>query len=148
MAFSEVYQGLFRVSLELTCHHACAKIRLQTTLTLSSNDLLTRRYCVSLMTDIPEKKKHARKATSAAKESAKKWNRTYLSLSFSAPPDLEGPMNDRAVAKGYRSRSEYLCDLVEEDLRKAGLLKGPVDRPKLARVGHGSRSSKSNDAKK
>jgi hypothetical protein len=108
------------------------------------------------MSDTPQKKKRSRKEAttsipqhgSAAKESAKKWNRTYLSLSFSAPPDLEGPMNNRAAAKGYRSRSEYLCDLVEDDLRKAGLLKGQVDRPKLARVGSGSRSSKSGDAKK
>ena len=33
-----------------------------------------------------------------------------------------------------------MCDLVEEDLRKAGLLKGPVgSKRKLTRVGAGSR---------
>jgi hypothetical protein len=58
-------------------------------------------------------------------------------------------MNDRAVSKGYRSRSEYLCDLVEEDLRKAGLLKEPVGRKiKLSRVGAGSRKKKAESAKK
>ena len=108
------------------------------------------------MTDLPQKKKRTRKEittnppkSSAAKESAKKWNRTYLSLSFSAPPDLEGPMNDRAAAKGYRSRSEYLCDLVEEDLRKAGLLKEPVGKKmKLTRTGVGRRKASETDAKK
>jgi hypothetical protein len=91
--------------------------------------------------DPPKKKKsRAKKTLSAPAASAKKWNRTYLSLSFSAPPDLEGPMNARAAAKGYHSRSEYLCDLVEEDLRKAGLLKVPVgSKTKLTRVGAGSR---------
>ena len=100
------------------------------------------------MTDSPKKKKTRKTSTlsasgsplSAPAESAKKWNRTYLSLSFSAPPDLEKPMNDRAAAKGFRSRSEYLCALVEEDLRKAGLLKEPVgSKVKLSRVGAGSR---------
>jgi hypothetical protein len=96
--------------------------------------------CV-FMTDSPKKKQtRAKKVLSAPAASAKKWNRTYLSLSFSAPPDLEGPMNDRAAAKGYRSRSEYLCALVEEDLRKAGLLKEPIgSKVKLSRVGAGSR---------
>jgi hypothetical protein len=100
------------------------------------------------MTDSPKKKKTRKASTLSASESAlsapaqtaKKWHRTYLSLSFSAPPDLEKPMNDRAAAKGFRSRSEYLCALVEEDLRKAGLLKEPVgSKVKLSRVGAGSR---------
>jgi hypothetical protein len=94
------------------------------------------------MTDSPKKKTRVKKAStlSAPAESAKKWNRTYLSLSFSAPPELEKPMNDRAAAKGFRSRSEYLCTLVEDDLRKAGLLKEPVgSKTKLTRVGAGSR---------
>jgi hypothetical protein len=97
------------------------------------------------MTDSPKKKTRAKKVSkiSAPAESAKKWNRTYLSLSFSAPPDLEKPMNDRAAAKGFRSRSEYLCQLVEDDLRKAGLLKEPAaSKVRLSRVGSGSRSGK------
>ena len=49
-------------------------------------------------------------------------------------------MNDRAAKQGFRSRSEYLCKLVEDDLRKAGLLKEPVgSKTKLTRVGAGSR---------
>jgi len=92
------------------------------------------------MTDSPKKKIRAKKTLSAPAESAKKWNRTYLSLSFSAPPGLEGPMNARAAAKGFRSRSEYLCKLVEDDLRKAGLLTEPAgSKTKLTRVGAGSR---------
>ena len=53
----------------------------------------------------------------------KKPNRTYASLSFNVPPELEGPMNQRAADAGFRSRSEYICKLVEDDLRKAGALK-------------------------
>jgi hypothetical protein len=106
------------------------------------------------MTDSPKKKTRVKKELSAPAASAKKWNRTYLSLSFSAPPDLEKPMNDRAAAKGFRSRSEYLCKLVEDDLRKAGLLKEPASsKTRLTRVGAGSRGGQggkiqTDDAKK
>jgi len=31
-------------------------------------------------------------------------------------------MNQRAADAGFRSRSEYICKLVEDDLRKAGVL--------------------------
>jgi hypothetical protein len=102
------------------------------------------------MTDSPKKKKLRKApvaALSATAATAKRWNRSYLSLSFSAPPDLEKPMNERAISKGFRSRSEYLCDLVEQDLRKAGLLKEPVGRKiKLTRVGAGSRGGAQKEA--
>ena len=32
-------------------------------------------------------------------------------------------MCQRAADAGFRSRSEYICELVEDDLRKAGVLK-------------------------
>jgi hypothetical protein len=94
------------------------------------------------MTNSETKKKRSSKSAGTAK---KEWNRTYLSLSFSAPPEMEKPMNDRASSLGYRSRSEYICDLIEADLKKSGLLKAPVARPKLSRVGVGTRSNQSAD---
>jgi hypothetical protein len=75
----------------------------------------------------------------------KKWNRTYASLSFSVPPELEGPMNQRAADAGFRSRSEYICKLVEDDLRKVGVLKAvPPGKRKLPRIVRGRKSSKKN----
>jgi hypothetical protein len=67
-------------------------------------------------------------------ESAKKSNRTYPSLSFSVSPDLEKPINDRAAARGCRSRSEYLCNLVKEDLQKAGQGTDQISKGKLPRI--------------
>jgi hypothetical protein len=73
----------------------------------------------------------------------KKTNRTYASLSFSVPPGLEGPMNQRAADAGFRSRSEYICKLVEDDLRKAGVLKAvPPGKKKLPRIARGQKSLK------
>jgi hypothetical protein len=50
----------------------------------------------------------------------------YVSLSFSAPHELETPMNRAAAARGM-NRSQYICWLVEEDLRKG-------ERPESAKV--------------
>jgi hypothetical protein len=72
----------------------------------------------------------------------KKWNRTYASLSFSVPPGLEGPMNQRAADAGFRSRSEYICKLVEDDLRKAGVSIKAEGKKKLPRIARGRKSSK------
>jgi metal-responsive CopG/Arc/MetJ family transcriptional regulator len=77
----------------------------------------------------------------------KKWNRTFVSLSFSVPPDLEEPMNQRAADAGFRSRSEYLCKLVEDDIRKhSGKLPEETRSKKLPRIVRGTKrkaSSKS-----
>jgi hypothetical protein len=55
-------------------------------------------------------------------------------------------MNDRAASLGYRSRSEYLCVLVEKDLAKAGLLvKVPADQKKLPRIGTGTKQDSNSD---
>ena len=79
----------------------------------------------------------------------KKSNRTYASLSFSVPPELEGTMNQRAADAGFRSRSEYICKLVEDDLRKAGVLKvQPPGKRKLPRIVRGRKSSKNRSASK
>lgn len=58
--------------------------------------------------------------------------RTYPSLSFSAPPGLEQAMNAHAADMGYRSRSEYVCDLVIADLKKHG--KYTIQEKKLLRI--------------
>ena len=42
-------------------------------------------------------------------------NRTYVSLSFSVPAELEDPMNQAAVNRGM-NRSQYIVWLVERDL--------------------------------
>jgi hypothetical protein len=42
--------------------------------------------------------------------------RTHVSLSFTAPFELEEPMNAAAAAKGM-NRSQYICWLVMEDIR-------------------------------
>ena len=41
--------------------------------------------------------------------------RTHVSLSFTAPFELEEPMNQAAAAKGM-NRSQYLCWLVQQDI--------------------------------
>lgn len=51
----------------------------------------------------------------------KKQARNYVSLSFSAHPTLEVPLNRRAVELGI-SRSEFVCKLIERDLIASGLL--------------------------
>jgi Arc/MetJ-type ribon-helix-helix transcriptional regulator len=79
----------------------------------------------------------------------KKPNRTYVSLSFSVPPELEAPMNQRAADAGFRSRSEYICKLVEDDLRKAGVLKAqPPGKRKLPRIVRGRKPLKNISASK
>jgi Arc/MetJ-type ribon-helix-helix transcriptional regulator len=56
-------------------------------------------------------------------------------LSFTIPLELEAPMNQRAADAGFRSRSDYICELVEDDLRKAGVLKAqPPGKRKLPRI--------------
>ena len=47
--------------------------------------------------------------------------RTYVSLSFSCPPELEDAINRRTVDLGFHSRSDYLRRLFERDLVAAGL---------------------------
>lgn len=47
--------------------------------------------------------------------------RTYVSLSFSCPPEMEQAIN-RQAAKLRMSRSEYLRRLFERDLYHAGML--------------------------
>jgi hypothetical protein len=42
--------------------------------------------------------------------------RTTVSLSFTAPLELEEPMNQAAAAKGM-NRSQYICWLVQQDIR-------------------------------
>jgi hypothetical protein len=39
----------------------------------------------------------------------------YLSLSFTAPLELEEPMNQAAAARGM-NRSQYICWLVQQDM--------------------------------
>jgi hypothetical protein len=59
--------------------------------------------------------------------------RTTVSLSFSAPVELEAPMNQAAAARGM-NRSQYLCWLVAQDLRFGqGLLSVP---PRIRRRKH------------
>ena len=47
-------------------------------------------------------------------------DRTYVSLSFSCPPDMERAINQRTVDLGLHSRSDYLRKLFERDLYAAG----------------------------
>jgi hypothetical protein len=47
--------------------------------------------------------------------------RTYSSLSFSCPPEMEHAINRRTVELGFHSRSDYLRRLFERDLAAAGL---------------------------
>jgi hypothetical protein len=47
--------------------------------------------------------------------------RSYVSLSFSARPELEDPLNQRAGELGL-NRSEYVCKLIERDLMNGGLI--------------------------
>jgi hypothetical protein len=47
--------------------------------------------------------------------------RTYVSLSFSCPPELEAAINRRSVELGLDNRSLYLRKLFERDLVSAGL---------------------------
>ena len=48
-------------------------------------------------------------------------NKTYVSLSFSCPPEMEDPLNKRA-AELRLTRSEYLRRLVIRDLSAANLM--------------------------
>jgi hypothetical protein len=47
--------------------------------------------------------------------------RTYSSLSFSCPREMEHAINRRVVELGFHSRSDYLRKLFERDLVAAGL---------------------------
>jgi len=47
--------------------------------------------------------------------------RTYVSLSFSCPPEMEIAINRRCVELGLDSRSDYLRRLFERDLIAVGL---------------------------
>jgi len=47
--------------------------------------------------------------------------RTYVSLSFSCPPEMEEAINRRTVELGLDSRSDYLRRLFERDLMAVGL---------------------------
>jgi hypothetical protein len=47
--------------------------------------------------------------------------RTYVSLSFSCPPEMEQAINRRTVDLGFHSRSDYLRKLFERDLIASGL---------------------------
>lgn len=47
--------------------------------------------------------------------------RTYVSLSFSCPPEMEAAINRRCVELGLDSRSDYLRRLFERDLISVGL---------------------------
>jgi hypothetical protein len=48
-------------------------------------------------------------------------NRTYVSLSFSCPAEMEIAINRRCVELGLHSRSDYLRRLFERDLAAAQL---------------------------
>jgi hypothetical protein len=45
--------------------------------------------------------------------------RTYISLSFSCLPATEKAINRRAAELGWHSRSDYLRDLFEQDVKNA-----------------------------
>jgi hypothetical protein len=47
--------------------------------------------------------------------------RTYVSLSFSIPPEGEEPINQRAAQLGL-SRSQYIWNLAQRDLYMSNLL--------------------------
>ena len=51
----------------------------------------------------------------------RKNGRTYVSLSFSCPPEMEAAINRRCVELGLDSRSDYLRRLFERDLMAVGL---------------------------
>jgi hypothetical protein len=48
-------------------------------------------------------------------------SRTYVSLSFSCPPEMEVAINRRTVELGLHSRSDYLRRLFERDLASVAL---------------------------
>jgi len=55
----------------------------------------------------------------------KQQGRTYVSLSFSIPPEGEEPINRRAAELGL-SRSQYLWRLAQRDLYEANFFKPEV----------------------
>ena len=56
------------------------------------------------------------KKPAAKKATRKKAPRgAYVVCSFTAPPELEEPMNAAAAARGF-NRSAYICWLVQRDL--------------------------------
>ena len=57
----------------------------------------------------------------------KKWNRTSVSSHSLFHLNWKANVPTRRHA-GYRSRSEYICRLAEDDLRKAGVLKDAAAR--------------------
>jgi len=78
----------------------------------------------------------------------KKWNRTSVSSHSLFHLNWKANVPTRRHA-GYRSRSEYICKLVEDDLRKAGVLKAqPPGKRKLPRIVRGRKSSKNTSASK
>jgi hypothetical protein len=71
-------------------------------------------------------------------------NKTYVSLSFSCPPDMEDPINSRA-ADLRLTRSEYLRRLVIRDLNAADLLSPgemDLDAPPRIKRGRATRQKK------
>jgi hypothetical protein len=55
--------------------------------------------------------------------------KTHVSLSFTAPFELEEPMNRAAAARGM-NRSQYICWLVRQDLHfYSHAMPSPVQTP-------------------
>jgi len=61
----------------------------------------------------------------------------YVSLSFSAPAELEEPMNQAAAARGM-NRSQYISWLVQQDIYLQRGQKfphaGPPDVPRIRKI--------------
>jgi hypothetical protein len=70
-------------------------------------------------------------------------NRTYVSLSFSCPPEMEIAINRRAAELGLHSRSDYLRRLFERDLTAAQLYDpASLGRDAPPRIKRGRRAKK------
>lgn len=69
--------------------------------------------------------------------------RTYVSLSFSCPPEMEAAINRRCVELGLDSRSDYLRRLFERDLISVGLYDPrDIKRDAPPRIKRGQKSKK------
>lgn len=72
-------------------------------------------------------------------------DRTYVSLSFSCPPQMERLINQRTVELGFHSRSDYLRTLFERDLTLAGLTTQAVRPTAPPRIRRGRKKKPAQD---
>ena len=72
------------------------------------------------------KKPVAKKATRKTKPT----RNPYVVVSFTVPPELEDPMNAAAALRGL-NRSQYICWLVERDVRAHPGELPEYDRPRV-----------------